>query len=150
MSTRNCHLDAARVLFAAIASDFPRLHAVLQEGPVPQVDLELHFAGQPGLPFEIVATLQHDELCLGVGEAFWAEWFPCSDSRVVDEFESTIRGVLSGRLRVVEFHRSGQTIKAQIQESVNGKWRPVATWSKLRLPSFSKPDIRVLQNKHEP
>ena len=145
MVSGNEFLQSTQSLFKRIEADFNPLVASLRQSPVPQVDIELVFEPQLGLAFQLCLQLQGDELCLGVGNAFWSEWFPCSDPRVVAEFEEAVRGVLSGKLRVVEFYRKEHVFKAELQRLEDGRWRCVSKWTKLHLPSLSGAEMRVLQ-----
>ena len=124
-----------------------RLARCSSEDPVPAVDLELHFDPQPGLLFRVTATLQGDELCLSVGDSFFGEWFPCSDNKIASEFQSCFQGVLSGRLRLVEFAHEGRTFKAQLEDHGSGRWKAVATWTTLRWPSSHQSEVRILRNR---
>jgi hypothetical protein len=115
--------------------------------PNPYVDLELSYPAQPGLEFDVTAQLQGDQRCLSVGETFFCEWFPCSAREVSEKFAKAMQGVLSGDARPIEHHRNGKVLKAQIQLQQDESWITVATWSKLRRPSFAKKTIRIRQNR---
>ncbi|MBI1357695.1 MAG: hypothetical protein GC160_25415 [Acidobacteria bacterium] len=119
-----------------------------ESDPETPVELEVSFGVQPGLVFAVGANLQGDLLCLWVGDSFFCEWFPCSDSDVVEKFQSCFQGVLSGQVRLIEFVRDGRTIKAQLQDCASGRWQTVATWTTLRWPSLRNPDVRVSRNIH--
>lgn len=147
MAGHPAHKDIARGLFAEVASEFSWLDAIWQEDPVPQVQLEIVFPVQLGLVFPVAARLQGDELCLYVGDAFMCEWFPCTKPAIVAEFRECFTGVLSGELQIVEYYRGDDVVKAQVQESKNGKWIPAATYSKLRWPSFRAKRTRILRNR---
>jgi hypothetical protein len=140
------YLQIAGTLFRSIASEFKWLQASCFEQPNPQVDLELVFDKQPGLVFQVAANLQGDELHLHVGEHFWCEWFPCSRPKVVSRFGEALRGVLSGKVRLVEYSKGGRIIKAELQQEDASGWRTVATSSKLRWPSLQPAQTRIQRN----
>jgi len=139
--------NIALTLFRSIQNEFGCLASTIKLQPIPEIDVQLEFEVQDELILPVVATLQGDELCLGVGKTFWCEWFPCSDTRVVNEFRSNLAGVLSGGVRLVEFSRGGSIYMAQLQECSPGYWKTAATWSKLRWPSFVTPSIQVIRNR---
>ena len=134
----------ARAAFGEIAASFPRLE-MIEEAHV-QVEMDLHLPVQPGLKHRVWLSFQNsDELHLSVGH-FWCEWFPCTDEARVRAYVDAVRGFLSGAYRSLEHHRNGDCFKAQLQRPVDGSWETVATWSKLRMPSFSKTTYRVIAN----
>ena len=137
----------ARAVFNEVRTTFAHLNPSLLDHPVPQIDLELAFETQSELVFRVVATLQGDELCMSVGKSFFGEWFPCSDSGVVDQFRSCLVGVLSGNIRLVGYAQRDQVVKARLEECSSGYWQPTATWSKLRWPSLSRSTVRVQRNR---
>lgn len=136
----------AEALFRSVQAEFDWLYGPWFVNPCPELDLELIFEVQPGLDFRVIATLQGDELCLCVGEHFFGEWFPCTTPEVAERFAEILRGVLLGEFRLIEYSRGGRTFKAAIEQPTARGWSPIATWSKLRWPSFSRSQIRILQN----
>jgi hypothetical protein len=140
-------VEEVRGVFDAVRGEIAELSSRLLEGPSPEVSLELAFDVQPEIVFPVVATLQGDELCLSARGSFRCEWFPCSDAAVVDRFRRLLVGVLSGSVRLVESVRGGEVIRARLEELSSGRWRTVASWSRLRWPSVGKAGIRVFRNR---
>lgn len=138
----------AREVFASLETEFSHLTCRFSEDPHDVVQLELLFPAQPGLCFQVVAHLQGDELCLGVGDAYWSEYFPSEYPEVVLKFQETMRGVIRGDIRLVEYHRGGKIIKARLErQSDAAKWETVGRWATVRWPSFRRPEARSFQNR---
>lgn len=138
-------LKQAEALFAALEAEFAHLRGALIHTPGGAVDLALECEAPPELPFPVTASLQGDELCLQVGGAFWCEWFPSSEAAAVAEYADVVPGVLSGEIRLVEFHCGGRAVKAELQRRENGSWRILARWRTAHLPSLAPTETRVLQ-----
>jgi hypothetical protein len=59
-------------------------------------------------------------------EGFWLEWFPCDRQDVFDRFVEALKGVLSGRLRVLESHLLGSAVVARLQQPTGtGRWKTI-------------------------
>ena len=141
--------DFARHLFEEVRAEFQHLNGSIDLRPAPPINVSLTFNSQSRLPFRVIATLQGDELGLGVGDAFWCEWFPCTDNEVATKFTQALHGVLSGRLQVVEFRRGKTIIKAQLQQQCETGWETIATWSKARFPSLARSGTTILRTNRE-
>lgn len=136
----------ATKLFAELRLEFNSLVASLEIHPHPQVAISLTFDPQPGLQFRVILTLQGDEFGLGIGDAFWSEWYPCDDDEVVSRFRRAVRGVLTGEFRILETRLKGNPIKARLQQPTQSGWETIATWLRPHLPSFRPSETRTLQN----
>lgn len=110
------------------------------------VDVSLEIPKQPGLDFDVFLNLQGDELHLTAGAIFWMEWFPSTDEAVEADFSESVRGLLGGRWRIVEYHRGGKASKAVLQRPINGGWETRNTWHSPRFPLGPVTRI-VLQNR---
>jgi hypothetical protein len=142
--TRSATEEIARAAFDEIAARFPLLQ-IVEETEVP-VGISLHLPVQEGLKHAVWLSLQNtDELHLAVGH-FWCEWFPCTDSAKVSAFIEAVSGFLSGYCRSLEHYRGTQCVVAQLQRPAGEGWETIATWSRLRLPSFRKVSYKVLIN----
>jgi hypothetical protein len=127
--------------FALVAARFPLLRIERDE-----LGLELKIPVQPGLKHEVVLSFQNaDELHLSVGH-FWLEWFPCTDPERADQYLEAVCGFLAGVYRIIEHYRGSNCIKAELQRPVGAGWKTVGTWSKLRWPSFSRAECKVIAN----
>src|SRR6266568_1928091 len=93
------HRDVATAVFERLRIAFPKLRMELRLED-PNVDITMEIPAQAGLVFKVNVNLQGDELHLRVGDHLWVEWFPCSDSGKVEEYEDTVKGILAGRYRV--------------------------------------------------
>lgn len=131
-------------LFKEIAGAFPHLQCQL-ETKHPHVDVNMDFPQQPGLKFAVNINLQGDELHISAG-CFWLEWFPCSKKEIVDEFVQAVKGLLSGKLRIVEYYRGDKSMKAELQEPREGKWNTIGTSSRLHVPFLKATHQKVLIN----
>ena len=147
MTTGQDSKERVRKIFKAVEARFNHLKASWAEYPESGIDVEITFDVQPGLMFPVVANLQGNVLSLWVGDSFSTEWCPCSDVEQAGEFQSCFQGVLLGHLRLVESSRNGDTFEAKLQDHASGRWRTVATWAKLRWPSFKNPEVRALRNR---
>ena len=142
--------DLTRRLFEQIRAEFHYLSASVDVRPVSPSILSLTFNSQSRLPFQVVATLQSDELGLGIGDGFWCEWFPCTDNEVAGRFAQALRGVLSGEFQLVEYWRGERIIKAQLQQQYGTGWKTIASWSKARFPSWARATTRTSRNSPVP
>jgi hypothetical protein len=137
-------LEIAKGAFERIREAFPRLEVV--EDTTSPVEISLDIPVQPGLKHRVNLNLQNaDELHFSVG-SFWLEWFPCTDSAMVDSYVEAVTGFISGRLRVLEHYRGKRCIKAELQAPANGEWNTIGTWSTLSLPIPWRIELRVISN----
>lgn len=128
--------EIARAAFAEIGARFP--HLQLTEEPDAPVEISLSIPVQDGLKHAVWLGFQNmDELHFSVGH-FWCEWFPCTDQDKTRTFIDAVCGFLSGRYRSLEHYRGGKCFMAELQCPTGNGWETIATWSRLRLPSFSK------------
>jgi hypothetical protein len=89
-----------------------------------------------------------DELHLNAGEHFCAEWFPCDDAEVFQRYLEAVRGVLSGRFRIMERFVFGKAVEAQLQRpSAGALWQTVATSSNLGILIPWKRRCRIVKNE---
>lgn len=132
--------------FNNIRDAFPALEMTID--PHHQhVDINMDIKKQPGLDFDVNLNLQNvDELHLSAG-SLWIEWFPCSDQKKVDGYLSAVKGLLSGKYRILEHRLGNKAIAAELQRPTDSGWETIASRAKLRLPSFRKRATSVLQNK---
>jgi hypothetical protein len=139
-----------KALMSSIFGDLQGNFAHLQSSLVyddPNVDIDLEWQVQEGLLFPVSISLQGDELHLNVGKIFWVEWFPCTDSEVVDLFLAAVTGILTGDYRIVETYRNGRALKAELEKPVGTGWKRVHSWARLYLPCTSGRSTRILQNR---
>ncbi len=143
MDTRDPVRIAANA-FNMIKEKHSALAAV--DGSDDLVDLSLSIPRQAGLKHGVTLSLQDaDELIFSAGN-FYCEWFPCSDTRVVDEFISAVSGFLSGTFRIVEHHQWGRFVKAELQRPNGNQWDTIASSRKLYVPFPWSTSRRVLSN----
>ena len=136
--------EVARGAFAQITARFPHLQ-IVEDSDAP-VEISLNLPVQGGLKHAVWLSFQNnDELHLSVGH-FWCEWFPCTDPAKVEAFIDAVGGFLSGNYRSLEHYRSGECFKAQLQRPTGNEWETIATWSRLRLPSFRTVSYREVTN----
>jgi hypothetical protein len=136
----------ARAAFAEIAARFPCLK-IIEKTDAP-VEISLHPPVQDGLKYSVWLSLQNaDELHFSVRH-FWFEWFPCTEPAKVQSFVDAASGFLSGTYRSLEHYRGAHChcFKAQLQRPTDNGWETIATWSKLRLPSFRKIAYKAIIN----
>ena len=116
------------------------------EEPNEHVEISILLPVQSGLRHAVWLALQNDdELHLSIG-SFWCEWFPCTDCATVAAFVDAVCGFLGGTYRILEHHRAASCFKAELQRPCGESWETVATWSKLRVPSFRKATLNVVTN----
>jgi hypothetical protein len=140
---RRVDVEEMAALFVRIQEAFPHLTMRLERDH-PHLDLNMDIPRQAGLVFDVNVNLQGDELHLSA-EAFWLEWFPCTEAEIVDGFRETVHGVLSGTFRIVEHLRGSRVVKAELQRPANHGWQTVGTWGRLHLP-LGRRSTRVRQN----
>ena len=132
--------------FQSLQAEFPSVEMWLVPEPA-DVDVMLDIPRQPGLSFPINLNLQGDELQLSAGSYFHVEWFPCTDPKRQAGFFDAVRGLISGRYRIVEYHRGTEVDKAVLQRPSDKGWKTFATWGWIVGVWFSWRAKRViLQN----
>ena len=137
-------VEIAKQAFARILAALP--HLIAERQPNEQIELQVELPVQPGLKHHVWLALQNnDELHFRVGH-FWLEWFPCTDAAKVESYVAAVQGFLSGRYRVLESERNGRCFKSELQAPVLHGWETIGTWSRVRLPSFSRISFNVIQN----
>jgi hypothetical protein len=125
-------LDAVATIFREVQRSFPHLRMLL-ELDHPHVDISMDIPEQEGLRFTVNLNLQGDELHMSAG-GFWLEWFPCTDESVVRHFLEAVRGILSGRFRILQYSRWGRVIGAELQQPRDGDWETIGISSHSFLP----------------
>jgi hypothetical protein len=116
---------AAAVLTLAdgLRAAFPSLNIKVQEDH-PEVDLSIDIPRQAGLPFDINLNLQEDELHLSVA-GFWRSYHPANQPDVLQWFQETIAGLLSGSHRIVPTIEAGGLWPEMYSVSTLGSGRPL-------------------------
>lgn len=141
-------VDRGRVieLFRSVQQSFPNLTMTLHTNP-DKFDAALEIPRQPGLAFNIFLNLQDDELHLEAGESFLLEWFPCTDAGVEADYFATVRGLITGEFRIVEYHGGGEAYRAVLQRpKMGGGWQGHGTWSRVHGPVWRRRQV-VLHNR---
>jgi hypothetical protein len=111
------------------------------------VDVALDIPAQSGLLFNVSLNLQNlDELHLSAG-ALWVSWFPCTRPDRASEYVDSVIGLLSGRYRILEFHRGARAVKARLQRPLGGKWETIATRYAIFALPWPRMTQRVLRNE---
>jgi hypothetical protein len=137
--------EIALSIFERIRAAFPALAMNLDLHPK-QVDLAMEIPAQPGLLFDLHLNLQNlDELHLGAS-ALWVEWFPCTNSKRVEEYFDAVSGLLSGQFRILEHRRGERAVKEMLQRLKPGGWKTIATWSVLLFVPWPQKTLEVVQN----
>lgn len=139
--------EIALSTFGKLRARFPALSMNLDLRPT-HVDVAMDIPAQPGLSFKVHLDLQNrDELHL-VASPFWFEWFPCTNSKRVEEYIEAVSGLLSGEFRILEQWRGRRPVKAQLQRPSGGDWETVATWGHVSaVVPWPKKTLKVVQNK---
>lgn len=132
-------------LYEEIEEAFPRLTMIIDEQPE-HVDLRMEIPVQVGLRFPIGLNLQGDELHLTAGSAFWLEWFPGYEERVKMAYLSAVKGLLEGRLRILEHRRGERVVKAELQEPGENGWTTIGSWGLAFWLPIGRKDFNILQN----
>jgi hypothetical protein len=136
--------EVARATFSVIVAEFPAL-SYAEDSAYPG-EIAVLFPEQHGLSHEVRLSLGgEDELQFSVGN-FFLEWFPCTEQERKEAYIQAVCGFLRGQYGVVEYWRGGSCIKARLQRPSSSGWETIGTWSRLRWPSFLKPEQRVLAN----
>jgi hypothetical protein len=135
----------AEKLFERIRAAHPGLHMILDRQPK-QVDLEMTIPVQAGLSFGVRLNLQGDELHLEAGDDFRLEYHRGHQPEIADRYFDAVDGLLAGRYRIVEYHRSGRAVRAQLQAPVDGRWEVLGTCSRLHVPIPWRTTQRILLN----
>jgi len=125
VNTASPELARFHEVVAIVRRDFPSL-TVEVDADNPNVDAIADIPAQPGLDFHVGINLQNsDELHLEVAH-FWLEWFPCTRQDVFDRFVEALKGVLSGRFRILESHLLGRVVFARLQKPTDaGSWQTI-------------------------
>jgi hypothetical protein len=135
----------ARGVFAEIAKRFPSLKMV--ENQDDPVEISITMPAQPGLSYDVWLCLQNrDELGFSAGH-FYCEWFPCTKSDRVEKYLDAVIGFLSGKYRILEYHRGSTCYKAKLQKPEGDDWRTVANWATIWIPLSFKKTVRELRNE---
>ena len=116
---------AAAVLTLAdgLRAAFPSLTIKVRQDH-PEVDLSIDIPRQGGLPFDINLNLQEDELHLSVA-GFWRSYHPANQPDVLQWFQETIAGLLSGSHRIVSHYRGRRVVAGEVQRLDAGQWKTV-------------------------
>lgn len=131
--------------FRRIRESFPSLASTLDTEPE-QVDLALDIPAQAGLLFPVRLDLQNiDELHLHA-EAFWLEWFPCTDPDRAEAYVDAVTGLLDGDLRILEHRRGRRVVRAELQEPEGDGWRTIGWWATLAVP-WPRKTFTFLRNR---
>lgn len=144
MSTRQ--YEIALSTFERIRAAFPALAMNLDLRPE-HVELAMVIPAQPGLSFPVDLNLQNlDELHL-VASPLWVEWFPCTDSKKVEEYFEALSGLLSGQFRILEHWRGKRVVRAELQRPDGRGWKDMANWLTLSvLIPWPPKTLKVVQN----
>lgn len=139
------NIDIARKVFERIKDGNPHLKMEI-ENNTEHLELAMHIEKQRGLDFDVYLSLQNnDELHLQF-QPFWGEWYPCTESKCVSEYESVVNGVLSGDFRAKVINRRGEHVKVILQAPSENEWFTVFKWVKFHLP-LGKKTISYVQNQ---
>ena len=139
-------MDKMKQLFLDIKASFSNLKMELETKPE-HVDLNMEISKQNGLKFNVCVNLQGDELHLNVGEHFWLEWFPCTDQKVADAYVEAVKGILSGRLRILETYRGKKIVKSELQFPEKNMWVIKGTYAHgFNLPLIGRKTTKSLIN----
>jgi hypothetical protein len=130
-------------LICNLASEFPqfRFRLVTEHS---DLDFYGEIQAREGSGIPIGVALDDDQLCLSAG-ALRLEYFPVTDTRVVDAYIAALRGLLRGTHRVVEFSAGRRKPhRAELQRFHDGRWQPCGTWSRIHIPSLRPTRERIL------
>jgi len=133
--------DAFRDLVAKVRTIAPDLKHEELLGSGAAV-AEIVFPPQSGLEFRVVLQLQHDLLCLGLGDLLWNE-YPDTTTGAAD-FASSARCALSGECRLIETLRNGVIVEARLEKLQDGAWVQIANHHTLHIP-YGKRETRILE-----
>jgi hypothetical protein len=92
---------------------------------------------------DVKGTLADGKLCLNVGSQAFFAW-PANASAA---YREVFLGLLSGRVRLVEFTRGAKIFKAELQDSKGRQWRTIATYRKFQWPSLRFAQCRAIRNR---
>ena len=112
----------------------------------PLLGLNIDIPQQNGMSFKVNLYLEGDELHLCAGDLLWLEWFPCNESEIVQKFFDAVRGVLTGKYRILEYYRFGRGVKALLQRPGSVGWETIGTSSSGMFPISWGIRTKVLQN----
>ncbi len=137
--------EIALSTFEKIRSAFPALTMNLVFDDA-HVDLAMDIPAQPRLSFTVDLNLQNrDELHLSAS-ALWVEWFPCTNSKKVDQYFEAVSGLLSGRFRILEHWRGRRVVKAELQRPWKDGWETISGCSHLLSIPWPRKTFKVVQN----
>jgi hypothetical protein len=141
-------LNTAEEAFKRIADLFPALQIERNEDA--PVEIYLSIPVQPGNEYQTTLMLQNgDELHISVGN-FHLEWAPCTDPTIVEAYIDAAVGFLSGKYRILEYHRGEKFIKAELQEPVeNGQWETIGVSGKLGVRLPGKVHYEIIKNNFD-
>lgn len=112
-------------LIEKLRKAFPSLEFRIDPGPANE-DASADIAKQVGLAFDVHLSLQGDELHLFAG-SFGCDWFPCSDSRVAENYFDAVRGLLAGEYRILETYIGKYPVCAKLERpSGRDDWEVIA------------------------
>lgn len=137
-------LQIARDVFAAIGARFPWMQ--MTEDHEVSVELSVTIPVQPGIKQEVWLSLQNDDdLHFSVAH-LWLEWFPCTDSKRVDDYLEAVCGFIAGESRVLEHYRGNRCVKAQLQVAGRDNWKTIGTWARPSVPLPWRVTFREVRN----
>jgi len=110
------------------------------------LDLQIIFEKQNGLAFKVIGYLFGDTLHLNAGE-LWYEVFPSTDESIRKKYREALIGIISGELRITQYYRNGEPVKAKLEKPSKGKWETLFTWHKFHIPwPWQERTVNEIQN----
>lgn len=124
------YLTIASDAINKIRSHFGDLE-IIEEFNDKYLDLSFNIPRQLGLDFDINLNLQTDELHISM-EFISASWFSIKSPEIVDLFIDTVKGLITGNYRIVQYWNKNKLIKCCLQKPAEAKWKNIATQTKKK------------------
>ncbi len=97
-----------------------------------QVEMMLEFPEQDRLSFAVPLYLTDDILNF-TARRLWAEYFPCTEQKVIDNYAEDVVGLLSGEYRIIEFLRGDKVVKSYLEKPTDKGWSRAYSHSTLGI-----------------
>ena len=145
MTQSKC-FKVAEQTFKEIQRQFPELTMTIDYNNK-YLDLSMDILKQKGLDFNINLNLQNsDELHIST-DYIWCQFFPADTESVVDIFFNSVRGLIKGEYRILQYVKNEKVYKAYLQRPYKDNWDVVYRhFHKIRLP-WERLEKNIIQNK---
>jgi len=141
----NKYIDIGSAAMNNIKATFPNL-ATIDEFDDNNVDLSVNIPKQAHLDFDINMNLQTDELHIST-DYFNGSWFSIKSPEVVDLYLESVKGLITGDYRIVQYWNNNKLYKSYLQKPAGQNWETVYKANDKFVFPWTKLTEKVIRNK---